>query len=549
MTLDRKADAELVAEIDRMLGAIEGERLEFKSAKAAFSFDELAKYCCALANEGGGKILLGVTDRRPREVVGTAAFPQPEDTRRSIVEQLHHAVDVTEIAHPEGRVLVFEPRPRPLGMPVKFKGIYWAREADSLVSMPEERLRRVFDESGHDFSADICAGATPEDLSPDAIEDFRRRWMAKPGNAAVAELSREQLLRDTELLTDSGLTYAALVLFGTRKALGKYLARSEVVFEYRSSEAPGPAQQREEYREGFFRFYDRLWDVINLRNDKQHYQDGLFILDIPTFAERSVREAILNAVSHRDYRLGGSVFVRQYARRLEVDSPGGFPHGITVENILDRQSPRNRLIAETLARCGLVERAGQGMDRMFEESIRQGKALPDFTGSDDYFVKLTLQGEVLDPRFVRYLEKVSQETGVRFHIHDFLALDRVHRGEPVPSPLRSRLGRLADLGIVETIGIGSGTRYLLSRRFYESIGASGDYTRRRGLDREESKALLVRHLKACGEEGCPLSELQQVLPGQSRTHIKRLLEELRRDGLVRLSGARRGARWIASTED
>ena len=76
---------------------------------------------------------------------------------------------------------------------------------------------------------------------------------------------------------------------------------------------------------------------------------------------------LLNAVSHRDYRHPGSVFVRQFPRHIEIVSPGGFPPGITPENILDHQFPRNRRIAETFARCGLVERSGQGADRIVEE--------------------------------------------------------------------------------------------------------------------------------------------------------------------------------------
>jgi len=104
---------------------------------------------------------------------------------------------------------------------------------------------------------------------------------------------------------------------------------------------------------------------VNLRNDRQHYQEGLFVFDIPTFNERVVREALLNAVSHRNYQMSGSVFVRQYKERLVIESPGGFPAGVTLENILDRQSPRNRRIAEILAKCGLVERSGQGMNLIY----------------------------------------------------------------------------------------------------------------------------------------------------------------------------------------
>ena len=107
-------------------------------------------------------------------------------------------------------------------------------------------------------------------------------------------------------------------------------------------------------------------------------------------AKVSVREAILNAVSHRDYRHPGSVFVRQYPRRLEIVSPGGFPTGITPDNIIDKQFPRNRRIAETFLRCGLVERAGQGANRMLVEAVRDSKPLPDYSRSDEHEVFLSL---------------------------------------------------------------------------------------------------------------------------------------------------------------
>lgn len=152
-----------------------------------------------------------------------------------------------------------------------------------------------------------------------------------------------------------------------------------------------------------------MWELINLRNDKQHYQEGFFVYDIPTFNERVVREAILNAVSHRNYQMGGSVFIRQYQDRLVVESPGGFPNGITIENILDRQSPRNRRIAEILALCGLVERSGQGMNLMYEWSIKEAKQLPDFTGTDQDFVKLTLNGMVLDEKMLSLINRIGDE--------------------------------------------------------------------------------------------------------------------------------------------
>ena len=103
---------------------------------------------------------------------------------------------------------------------------------------------------------------------------------------------------------------------------------------------------------------------------------------------------------------------------------------------------------------------------------------------------------------------------------------------------------MAEIGVVERVGRGRGTRYLLSRRFYSAIGQRGAYTRRRGLDREENKAIILRHLQTCGANGAQISELQLVLPSRSRNQLKRLLDDLRREGKIRLEGERRGARWV-----
>ncbi len=534
---------ETIEQLEVMLASKEGEHCEFKEAKNSYEFENLAKYCAALANEGGGDFVLGVTDKRPRRVVGTRAFKQPERTRAGLIERLHLNIDFSIIGHPDGRALIFHVPSRPLGTPVKYRGIYWQRQGDSLVPMSEDRLRVIFAESGRDFSAEICSSATMSDLDRTAIEDFRRRWIAKSGNNHLANLSQEQLLNDVEALVDGRLTYAALILFGDRKALGKSLAQSEVIFEYRSSDASGPAQQRVEFRQGFFGFYDEVWNLINLRNDIQHFQSGLFVLDIPTFSERPVREAILNAVSHRDYQLGGSVFIRQYPRRLVIESPGGFPVGINERNILDRQSPRNRRIADIFAKCGLVERSGQGMNLMFEQSIQESKPVPDFSGTDQYQVMLTLNGEVQDPRFLQFLEKIGREKLELFSTADFLLLDIVHREQPVPEHLKSRLHRLVSLGVIEKFGRGRGVRYILGRRYYRMTGQKGAYTRKKGLDRETNKALLLKHIEENKETGSRLKELMQVLPALTDNQVKKLIAELKKEGRIYNVGATRAALW------
>lgn len=104
-------------QLESRLNSKEDERLEFKEAKSKYSFDILLKYCTALANEGGGKIILGITDKRPRKVVGTQAFPQPERTRAGLLEKLPLRIDFHEFQHANKRILIFTIPSRPVGIP------------------------------------------------------------------------------------------------------------------------------------------------------------------------------------------------------------------------------------------------------------------------------------------------------------------------------------------------------------------------------------------------------------------------------------------------
>lgn len=531
-------------ELQRWLEAPEGTHLEFKEAKRNYHFDKLLEYCVALANEGGGKIVLGVTDRRPRRIVGTVAFEEPGRTEAGLFKTLSHRIPVEELQLPEGRVLIVHVPPRLPGTAWDINGRYLKRAGDDLSALNADELRAIFAEIGPDFSAEPCPGATIADLSPEAIATFRARWAKKTNDERKQAWTDRETLINAELLIDDQVTYAALILFGTRAALGRRLAQAEIVFEYRSSEAAGPAADRENFREGFLLTYDAIWNRINLRNDRQSYQDGLFRFELPTFDEKSVREALLNAVAHRDYRLGGSVFVRQYARRLEVVSPGGLPPGITPDNMLEQQSPRNRRLADALERCGLVERAGQGINLMFEQAIQQSKPLPDFHKTSTHSVWVTLEGTMGSPEFVRFLEKLGEQTLRAFSTDDYLVLDRLRRDEAIPDAMKTRLPGLVALGAVESVGRGRGTRYMLSRSLYEAIGAQGVYTRKKGLDHETNKALLEKHIQDQGEAGAPLADLKQVLPSLSEASIKRLLSELRDDGRIAVRGQRRWARWL-----
>ncbi len=528
--------------LQHILDGLEGEHCEFKEWKTKDDFDGLTKYACALANDGGGRIVLGVADQRPRKIVGTQVWPQFEVTRKSLNQRIHLTTHWEEFQTAEGRVLVITVPRHAYGLPAAWDGRAWMRDNDSLVPLSEPRRKSIWEEIGRDYSSEACPGLTIGDLNPAALDAFRRAWVdslrarreesGQRDAERIQGLSHEQVLRDTELLlADGTVVHAALILFGSRQAVRRHLAQAELVYEFRNTSASGPADLRIEFQEGFFAWHDLLWQQVNepSRNPRQSFQAGLFVRQLPSFAERPVREAILNAVCHRDYLLGNSIFIRHAPTTLTIESPGGLLPQVTVETLLDRQAPRNRRLAEVFQRCGMVERSGQGMNLIFEDAITSAKQLPTPDAST-YQFKLTLHGVVQDPTFLAYLERVGQEKMRLYDTAHLLVLDSVRRDVALPDALKPLADRLVTDGLLERIGRGRGARLILSRAFSQAIGESATYTRRKGLDQEEGKLLLLKHLEHKGEAGAPLTELAQVLPSKSKRQVQHLLNRLADDG-------------------
>lgn len=528
------------ARLGEWLAAPEAERLEFKEAHNGFSFDDVKRYVAALSNEGGGHLVLGVTRTIPRTACGSRAFGDLNDLKHRLYQVFRRRIEVEAIDVDGRRVVIISAPARQRGEALQVDGAYLMRAGESLVAMTPDQLRRIFDETTPDVSAEATS-ATLEDLDPAAIAAMLRMWAQKSGDAGRATMTPVDALRDLGLLHEGKVTRAALLLLGSSQALRRHQANAELIWEFRHHDAAIEHDRRLEWRKAFLLVLDEVWGAIASRNDVEHLQEGLFMRDIPVLREDVVREAVLNAVCHRDYRLPGSVFITQWPRRLVVESPGGLPPGVTVENIVSQRQLRNRLLAETLQHLGLVERSGQGMDKMFRSTIADGKPPPDFAGTDEHRVVLTLHGSVQDPRFLRFLERVGQETLATFSATDFIVLDHVRRGEPVPELARARVGGLVEQGIVERVG----RKLILSKRLYAFLGERGTYTRKKGLDRETQKALLLQHLKeVVPSEGAGLEELMQVVgPSTSTRSLQRLLGEMRAEKRIVLTGRARSARW------
>ncbi len=190
------------------------------------------------------------------------------------------------------------------------------------------------------------------------------------------------------------------------------------------------------------------------------------------------------------------------------------------------------------------------MNLMFELSIQGSKPSPDFTGTDQYLVILNLNGEVEEPRFLQFLERVGRETLDCFSTADFLLLDHIHRERRVPDQLQPRLQSLIEKGVVERFGRGRGrgVKYILSRQYYKMVDEKGAYTRKKGLDRETNKALLLKHIKENRSNGSRLKELMQVLPALTMPQVQTLLRELKSDGEIHKVGKTRAALWYPGSD-
>ena len=160
------------------LASPEGGSIEFKEARSNFHFEDLVKYCVALANAGGGKVVLGVTDKRPRSVVSTAAFSEPGRTEAGLFEQLHQRIPIEEHTHDGKLVLIVHVSPRLAGTAWQYRGSFWMRAGDALVPMTDDHLKRIHEETGPDFSAELCTRARLDDLDSTAIDVLRRLCMA-----------------------------------------------------------------------------------------------------------------------------------------------------------------------------------------------------------------------------------------------------------------------------------------------------------------------------------------------------------------------------------
>ncbi|MBU0649528.1 transcriptional regulator [Patescibacteria group bacterium] len=417
---------------------------------------------------------------------------------------------------------------------------YPMRVGESLIEMDSAALKRILTETEPDFSCGIVPELSVSDIDETAIEAFKKLWSQKSGKKEYLDYASDKLLRAAGLMFDKGLTYASLILCGKKEKIDEFLAGSEIILEWRQDPASVTYDFRKTWREPFFKVYDDIWKTINNRNLRIPLQEGLFQREIYAFNEKAVREALLNAVAHRDYTIGDrSIFIKASPKEFNIESPGGFPPGITLENILVRTSWRNRCIAETLEKAGLVERSGQGMDDIFGNTIKEGKGLPDLSASDSSSVVLKIPARVKDKNFILFIEKVQNEKGMIFSFEEILELEKIRDQQLVSTPEFKR--RFLKLGIIEKIGRTSGARYILSHKYYAYEKRTGVYTRLSGISRDKQKELIIKHLEK-NKKGYH-KDFQDIFTELKPMDISNLLQELKNAEKIVHKGSSKSGFW------
>jgi ATP-dependent DNA helicase RecG len=361
----------------------EHQRLEFKEAKTQFDFGKLCKYCVALANEGGGQMLLGIADQPPRPVVGTAAVNDPVGMAEKLFQTLGFRVDVEAVNHPDGRVVVFHIPSRPRGTAYHLEGTYFMRAGEELVPMSEDQLRRIFAEGEPDWleehsRTELEAAQVVELLDTQGFFELLKLPYPAEQAGVLDRLQQERLVDSV------GGNYAirrlgALLLAKRLQDFPDISRKAPRVVVYTGSskldtklDQPGTKGYAVGFQ-GLVRF------IMAQLPQNEIIQDALR-KEVKLVPEIAIRELVANALIHQDFRItGASMMVEIYADRVEISNPGD--PIVPVDRFIDGYQSRNERLADLMRRMRICEEKSSGIDRVIQTAELYQLPAPDIRTS------------------------------------------------------------------------------------------------------------------------------------------------------------------------
>ncbi len=359
----------------------ENEHLDFKEAKQQYDFTKLLRYCVAFANELGGHLVLGVSDGLPRRVVGTNAFLNVGEVKSQILNKLHFRVEIYELSHPDGRVLVFEIPPRPIAQPQHLDGAYLMRSGEELVPMTPDQLRRIIlEEKSNWFVQTAKTNASADEvislLDTQIYFDLLKLPYPTTRDGVLDRLAKDGLIKSQN--SNWTITNLAAILLAKRlDAFSPALARKAPrVVIYKGADKLN-TQHDKPGTKGYAVAFDSLLEFVHSAASQNHFVEQVVREEVKMFPRQALRELIANALVHQDFLITGtSVMIEMYSDRVEISNPGIPP--ISVERFIDEYRSRNELLADVMRRLGICEEKGSGIDKVVKAAEIYQLPAPDF---------------------------------------------------------------------------------------------------------------------------------------------------------------------------
>ncbi len=545
-----------------MIPVSESLTVEFKSDRKRLSDAELVEALVCLANTEGGELWLGVED--DGQATGLHAEHMALTGLAGMVAaRTSPALPVTVQALQVGGVPVAKITvPKAQGEVATQAGVYVRRRIkhdgtpECVPMLPHERISRASSFGLVDVSAQPVAGSTLADFDPLERERLRQAVQQYGGDRVLLELDDEAMdgaLGFTQRLADGTRvpTLTGLLLIGRESVLQQRVATHELAFQVL-------AQQAVRFNE--FRRFPLLkaldWLETNFRpyNPEQELQVGLFRVPVPLVDMAAFREAVANALIHRDYHRMGAVHVRLEDDALVISNPGGLVDGVTLANLLVTEPrPRNRALADAMKRIGVVERSGRGVDTIYRGMLKFGRPAPDYGRTDLHNVVLSLPTVPADVAFRRMVVDAERNRNAELPIDSLIALAALREFKRLSADALAKhiqrdaasakrtLEALTEAGLVEAHGNTRGRSYTLTAAVYSVVSDKAAYTRQVGFGPIQHEQMLLSYIRQHGQiKRAEVMALCRLTEGQ----VKRLLQRMLAAGQIVMRGQGKSTAYV-----
>ena len=532
---------------------LENEMLEFKSWETNIKqlHKLLREEAVCLANARGGTIVLGVDDKartRKEAIQGAGQYDVPS-LRRAIYDGTdpHILVDIEELVEPEGTLLLIHV---PKGLPphTTTDGVTRIRVGSECKPLTGRMLAQLLASGGQrDITSEVIPNTSLDDLDPEDISELRRIIEHDAKNKRLASLPTKDLLASLQLIRGKDPVFACILLLGKEDVIRRTIPQHEVTLVRYIG--PTHYDQRKDLHGSLLSVLKDTEAFISINNRiKTVQENGFRQLELPDLSWEVSREAVLNAMTHRDYFVRQNIQISLRRDRLEVISPGGFIGGVTPENIL-RHPPvhRNELLARVFQTIGLVNRIGLGVDRIYEGLLELGKDLPRYS-ADESHVQLTIplqsHGEfalfVLEERR-KGRELILDDLILLRQLVHVSSLDRWSAASALQlseKEVAELLMKLREAGYLVVRGRGRSATYDLNRDLADRLRGRGRVDAEMFLDREGVKLRILNLLRE--RRRLTNSDIRRF-SAMNRIQVYRLEKELEIEGKIRFQGRGRGA--------